>query len=770
MPYIIIFVLAIVLVVKNSQFNKLIKQKNKLWKELQDLKAKYNIEEVPREENVIEAAKPVKTEEQIIVEKVEQKESINEQFEKQAHEELKKEKPVRDEKGTRNVAILVTGAICIVLSAIVFLMSTWQTIPDLLKTVILVLLTAVFLGGSYIAKQKFKLDKTSQTFFYIAMAYIPICLISISIFGLLGQYLSILGEGRFIYLMGSGMLVAILYYYISVSKSNKYMLYGSILSQIFSIVMFSLIFSNDIIIIGISLLLYNLLLILLTKKDIFIKIYNIIPVIAILIVVSQLIAQSNLMIFMILLLAINYLILEIKNSNLIYSYIFNISGVALGIYTVILYKGVLGVDLYMSSLIGWVLTVYVIEFGLLSLYGKDKKNLSNSLLVVTILAMGMLFFESLTYDSIVEPYMISALQVLLLAVTYMKSEKVGKILTAILIPFYFITTGIEVISSLALSYHAYIVFAIITFGISEIFRKRVEILHKSFFIVSHIFIVLTYLGALIYSWGDFTNDVIYLLLLMMVYVYSYIVQKTTIFKYLTYITSNFVLASAVNFFMNNSEIIYYIPMITTLAIMYIEAVYKKLEDTGSSAYLVVSTIIAFGFIGIAIVDTEVSTIVAIIFAIAIIAYNLKNKEDVWNIVPLVCVMPAIFGNKFNQELSLGLMIMSLVAVSGGSLLRKKTSVFTVFSGIYLALTAANVNNSYLSEILFIAWSVSHFYLIKEKYNELFKFLVYVSLLLLYNNIIADLGINTYTAISMLRIYCSCNANNKDNINKTCGKC
>ena len=58
-------------------------------------------------------------------------------------------------------------------------MSTWNTVSNVIKTVVLVLLIGVFLGASKIAKEEFKLEKASNTFFYLAMAYIPICLISL---------------------------------------------------------------------------------------------------------------------------------------------------------------------------------------------------------------------------------------------------------------------------------------------------------------------------------------------------------------------------------------------------------------------------------------------------------------------------------------------------------------------------------------------------------------------------------------------------------------
>ena len=113
---------------------------------------------------------------------------------------------------SKNSNILTTGAALIVLAAIVFLTSTWGIISNSLKTIILVLVMFVFLSASKLAKDKFKLQKTSETFFNISMAYLPICLISISAFGLLGEYFSLYGKGKFIYLFLSALGLAVLYY------------------------------------------------------------------------------------------------------------------------------------------------------------------------------------------------------------------------------------------------------------------------------------------------------------------------------------------------------------------------------------------------------------------------------------------------------------------------------------------------------------------------------------------------------------------------------
>ena len=234
-----------------------------------------------------------------------------------------------DYASSRNLSILITGSILIVLAAIVFLTTTWETIPNVLKTIVLFLVTFVFLGASKISKDKYKLEKASKTFFYISMAYLPICLLSVSVFGLFGEYFSISGAGKYIYLALSTFALAILYYIISKRSNDEYLFYGSLLSQIFSVILFTLVFEERFLLICINLLLYNILLILLTKDDLFKKVYNILPVIIVVSVVLDILGGeifdniSWYFIFTCLLISVNFLILEMKNTNIAKSLVFN---------------------------------------------------------------------------------------------------------------------------------------------------------------------------------------------------------------------------------------------------------------------------------------------------------------------------------------------------------------------------------------------------------------------------------------------------------------
>ena len=166
----------------------------------------------------------------------------------------------KDKETSRNTMILVSGAILIVLAAIVFLLSNWNTIPDILKTGTLTLLIGVFFGASRLADKKFNLEKTSKTFYFIAMAYIPIVLLSISIFQLFGEYLSITGSGKYLYFTISSIFLALLYFKESIRIDNRVLNFASIIMQIISVIFIVLCFSNNYFNIILGVIIYNLLL------------------------------------------------------------------------------------------------------------------------------------------------------------------------------------------------------------------------------------------------------------------------------------------------------------------------------------------------------------------------------------------------------------------------------------------------------------------------------------------------------------------------------
>ena len=171
----------------------------------------------------------------------------------------------KNSRKTKNTLILIAGAILIVLAAIVFLMSTWNTIPNIIKTGTLIFLIGVFLGASYLAKNKLKLDLTAKTFYYIAMAYIPIVLFSISVFKLFGKYLSISGEGKFLYFSICTILLSILYLFEVIRHNRQPLLICSFITQILAVIFTVLIFSTNYYNILLGIIIYTLIVYIISQ-------------------------------------------------------------------------------------------------------------------------------------------------------------------------------------------------------------------------------------------------------------------------------------------------------------------------------------------------------------------------------------------------------------------------------------------------------------------------------------------------------------------------
>ena len=337
-----------------------------------------------------------------------------------------------DSQASKNLSILITGSILIVLAAIVFLTTAWQTIPNFIKTIMLFLVAFVFMGFSKLSKEKYNLVKASQTFFYISMAYLPICFLSISIFELFGTYLSVNGEGKYIYLTLSTIILSILYYYISKRSDDKNIFYGSILSQLLSVILFSLMFEERIFLVFINLLLYNLLLILITKEKIFELVIKIIPyAIAFGVIcgagtngyISGFHNVSWYFIINCLLLAINFIYLEIKQSSIIKSLLFNLFLYIFGFC--IIFKKELGFSdgLCQSLATLFTISVFVIENFIFNKL-KENQNLIKSLRISSLIAIGYIYIGTLLENEnmIIPSYIISILLFTLLIYNFKVSK------------------------------------------------------------------------------------------------------------------------------------------------------------------------------------------------------------------------------------------------------------------------------------------------------------------------------------------------------------
>jgi len=238
---------------------------------------------------------------------------------------------------------------------------------------------------------------------------------------------------------------------------------------------------------------------------------------------------------------------------------------------------------------------------------------------------------------------------------------------------------------------------------------------------------------------------------LMISIVSYINTKQEnkkIFKYFIYVFSNLVLYSLLIDLNIGRNILYYIPTITTLSIMKLERVNKEFKDEGSNIYLGISQVVSF----ICLYNNldNLNMIIALILASIFIIENIRNKETNLNIIPLICAIPFIFNNDFNCIVKNIIMLLSAIGLTTITVKEKKVSLYTMFSAIYMIFTIYNIQNVYFREVIFIIWSsINCYYIQDEKIKDLFKSLSYIGSLLLYNTIIHDMNIDSYTVINMM---------------------
>ena len=146
--------------------------------------------------------------------------------------------PLTEEEKNRlsNSILIVTGAILVVIASIIFLATGWETMHGFLKTLILVGIQAIFYGFGYVSNEKLNIPKIGKMFNYLTLAFVPIIISSLSFFELVGEYLSIGGEG-FTYYIGFALLASdFIYKYYGKVKNEIFVKRSSLVLEALSII------------------------------------------------------------------------------------------------------------------------------------------------------------------------------------------------------------------------------------------------------------------------------------------------------------------------------------------------------------------------------------------------------------------------------------------------------------------------------------------------------------------------------------------------------
>ena len=101
--------------------------------------------------------------------------------------------------------ILIVGILFIIVAGIIFASTTWHFLPNILRTVTILSVTALFFGVSVLADKKLHLTKTGTAFYILGSIFLPITIISAGFFNLMGSWLCMGGDGKYILLLSSSI-------------------------------------------------------------------------------------------------------------------------------------------------------------------------------------------------------------------------------------------------------------------------------------------------------------------------------------------------------------------------------------------------------------------------------------------------------------------------------------------------------------------------------------------------------------------------------------
>ena len=754
----ILLIITIVIIINLSGDNKYYKKENEsLRKKINELQQNANRsieqekvvkEEIFEEQNI--KANNVLENEDTIISHVETK-SIN--------NEKKIKNSVQNKEGVKNKFILMTGAVLIVLAAIVFLTSTWHTIPNIVKTLVILLLAGEFLGASKIAKSIFKLEESANTFLYIALAYLPISLFSISIFGLLGNYLSISGNGKNLYLTICSFGLAILYYWIGKRKKQIILFNASMMMQFLSVVFITQHIDNSLEITMLGIIIYNIVLTII-KKNYFkdniniVNYYNytylygsfIIGIICLFKEATIISAIVNA--FLILNLCISY-----KEDKSYLNIILTLTQILIFSLSILsLTKGFLNVNT--RELLFYIILIGMFAIGMLMTNNKWKE----MSIYVSIIAMGLLYFSTYILDNdnlIIKDYIVLLTISILTVISYIILENRRNIFIHIIPISVFLTQAdIIIANNLNFIYIAYLSAILYVFSILNLLKN--DKFNKILQIYANSILALSIMMNLIEDYDTCIGSVFLFMILIIAYCLGYIKnRKIEAYKISTYVILN-ILIYSILYKLNLLQCAKYIVAITTIAITFFEEFLTEIKTEISKIYLNISYIVAFILLNVEITGITFVTIILLSF----VFYRYINKNQLnsyFKIVPFIAIIPTVYFSDWaiigNNNLMIISSYMLIVLTSLLSIKKDKINEYTIISGLYILLSLKFKLNVYINILTALMWTIFHF--IKME-NEKIKFEIIICGLglIFYNQIIEDLSnlynvLDTITALKYL---------------------
>ena len=564
-------------------------------------------------------------------------------------------KPKKSKEETKNNFILMTGAFLIVLAAIVFLTSMWDTIGDVFKVGILTLLVAVFLGISKVAKDVFKLPNTSNTFFYIAMAYIPVLALAIFLINLSSGYIQTSQQQNIFWLIAC-LIMGTIYGIISLKSIRRPLFIGSMIMQILAVIFGTLIYTDWIENILITIGIYNLIL---TFVNLFIKQKKFCDI--------------------------------IKNFN------------------IMLFKILVCVTLLSAIVAGLCVEVTI------------------SLVFATLI------------------------QIITAIVFIIKTKEIGYLFVPVLGAFLTVLEIINLENTFDLSYMAKQIIMLITtlvlFAIGMI--SKIDSLKSVTKVTTCIF-----LTAICTSTFDGKGIATYIVLFI-ASLLSMLMMKLDEKHKFGYLHTAIILFVIGSMHLIGEFIEHSFSQYILLAVAVILYVISLFVDNKTSIILKVYTNITL-VISMIILSTDINVVKFILNIVSLVMFNINTKKlqasEYLNIIPIILLIPSIYISDLFVEQAYIMQVLSIVIISCMALLSikdKKFNLYTVTSYIYLIAQISFLDvNKYINIIVLGIVSSLQALSYNGAGKNIAKLLFYLSILLLYNTTMSDLGVEMVTILAL----------------------
>lgn len=658
-----------------------------------------------------------------------------------------KAKTKMNEKEIKNSAILVTGAVLIILASIIFLTSTWGTIHSFIKLSVFILMLIVFAGASYIADNIFKIKQTAKVFFYISLSYFPMTLFSISWLGLLGVNLSLFGKYQYIYFTLCSIITALIYYFISKKKESIPIYVGSIIFQILSVIIFILNFTHNMISISLGLLIYSCIFEIIylinnkqDKRKVNYVISNIMPSISIILLIfpmflnfiSNKLGIVDLLAIIFVIINSNIILTKINKERKIYDIVLPILIVLTSIIFANLKILNLGIMFKQIIIILSVIPVLSIDFF------KDKE-LKISSYIITTITLAIIYFSTKVLDPTIPSWIILLIETTItMAISYINDHNEEEYIIASIISI--MLTTFDIIEYFNLSYLIAIIISTIILSLKMFTKKHNEVLLISG-IVSTIISAITIIN--IEEINYLTSILFFIPSIILIY-YA-VKDKNEITKIIGYVGlgSSLLMLSITIDFISSFK---YIISLFTIIIIGLEILFKELYQQESKFYIFAGFIVSAIALTIEknLLDLSIILLLIIVSLLYIKYYKLK---DTTHILTWILLCFCIYTHTYKiGEISINYIIslISILGILALPIIKRNLKYYPVIGYGTILLHSINFDNiRYLPITLFLLASIIYTYLSNEKFKKIFMCALYAFITILYNMVINDLSLDKY---------------------------